>query len=121
MSFLFLGVKNVEQCWDGTLGQSTKFRNDQDNGPRKYPDLLSYIKNHNYCSYNYEFLFLEISYGPFSPDDKHTEGDLFRLCKFANDAWKHIFYFVEKFEDNEEMLELLNQLEIILLHKFTFN
>nr|CAG8654985.1 3159_t:CDS:2 [Entrophospora candida] len=78
-----------DQCYDGTLSQSTKFRNDQDN---------------------------EISYGPFSPDNKHTEEDLFRLCKFANDAWKHVFYFVEKFEDNKEILELLNQLEIILLH-----
>ncbi|CAJ0757608.1 21163_t:CDS:2 [Entrophospora sp. SA101] len=89
VKFLFLDVKNVEQRYDGTLSQSTKFRNDQDN---------------------------EISYGPFSPDNKHTEEDLFRLCKFANDAWKHVFYFVEKFEDNKEILELLNQLEIILLH-----
>ncbi|CAG8706407.1 19682_t:CDS:2 [Dentiscutata erythropus] len=115
IEFVFLNT-NVEMRWDGSPCQSTKFRDIKGDGPIRYPDMFSYVRN-DFYDHSYEFFFAEISYGPFSLDNEdHIGEDFTRLAKFGNDALNHFYFFVKKFQENEQIIKLLDDLKIILVH-----
>ncbi|CAH1768349.1 10795_t:CDS:2, partial [Entrophospora sp. SA101] len=80
IKFIFYDI-GLECRWDGSLSESTKCRNRTDQGPNKFPDFFAYAENQQ-CNFHYEYLFLEISNGPWASGtehDRHVSEDQFRL------------------------------------------
>ncbi|CAJ0629242.1 1051_t:CDS:2 [Entrophospora sp. SA101] len=101
---------------DGCPAQSTKFRNATQNITR-YPDFYAYEENYGYF-FNHEYLFLEISNGPWATGNdhiKHVNEDRFRLCKFQKDAHKYVYYILKN-KNLKHLKSLLDNIVFISIH-----
>ncbi|CAJ0911806.1 6937_t:CDS:2 [Entrophospora sp. SA101] len=115
IDFIFYDIV-AESKWDGCPAQSTKFRNATQNITR-YPDFYAYEENYGYF-FNHEYLFLEISNGPWATGNdhiKHVNEDRFRLCKFQKDAHKYVYYILKN-KNLKHLKSLLDNIVFISIH-----
>nr|CAG8443883.1 13419_t:CDS:2 [Entrophospora candida] len=116
MDFMLYDVKNIEERWDGCTCQSTDFRNNV-GGPTKFPDFFSFFNFTN--EHHFDFLFCEISNGPFPKNldrNDHVLGDLKRLEKIFKDSFNHSHFFFKKHENYKQLCSYLDQLKRIMVH-----
>ncbi|CAG8600518.1 779_t:CDS:2, partial [Ambispora gerdemannii] len=73
------GLDNIDIEYSG-LSKSTKNRNGGKSGPLRYPDVTG-SKKYPGSQHKWEFMFSEISNGPYSFDEKHYLGDENRLAQ----------------------------------------
>ncbi|RHZ50359.1 hypothetical protein Glove_500g4 [Diversispora epigaea] len=96
VDYLMSGLKSVNSSWSNVESQATRNRNNQE-GPKKFPDIFLFYKSEceELINFYYEFVFLEVSGGPFSNDSaavyNHIKDDRIRLAKFCKDSFDHIF------------------------------
>ncbi|RHZ89505.1 hypothetical protein Glove_13g301 [Diversispora epigaea] len=96
VDYLMSGLKSVNSSWSNVESQATRNRNNQE-GPKKFPDIFLFYKSEceELINFHYEFVFLEVSGGPFSNDSaavhNHIKDDRIRLAKFCKDSFDHIF------------------------------
>nr|CAG8572477.1 10749_t:CDS:2 [Entrophospora candida] len=111
--------KNVVKLSDGSASESTKDRNNQSGGPLRFPDYMWLFYNKE-KQYSYEFLFVEVSYGPHAGGaylSQHIKEDRSRLAKMAKEGWNSILNFIKEYGD-EDCVKILNELEIITIHVY---
>jgi len=69
----------------------------------------------------YEFLYLEVSGGPFisytTKAKEHIKDDQKRLAKFCKDSWDYIYYKSKEQQHSfNHILSILNKLKVYALH-----
>ncbi|CAB5360467.1 unnamed protein product [Rhizophagus irregularis] len=85
IDFLLHNIKGIDIEFNGT-SLSTIRRNGGENGPTRRPDV-KVSKNYQHAyAYDWEFIFCEISYRPYSYDELHYLEDKVRLGKFGKDS-----------------------------------
>jgi len=97
---------------------ATKHRNNSD-GPRKCPDNFWFMKSKSFMELQYEFLYLEVSGGPFigyTKAKEHIKEDQKRLARFCKDSWDYLYYQCEDLDSFNHILHILNVLKLYALH-----
>ncbi len=99
--FLLNGIENIGKEYN-TQSWSTKNRNGKQAGPRRYPDLMA-SRTYRDSRLKCEFLFVEISNGPYSFCELHYDEDELRLCKFAKDSWNEMHSYIRAYNDPDSL------------------
>ncbi|CAB5303031.1 unnamed protein product [Rhizophagus irregularis] len=95
---------------------STIRRNGGENGPTRRPDV-KVSKNYQHAyAYDWEFIFCEISYGPYSYDELHYLEDKVRLGKFGKDSWNNCYLYTQSFENSDKLVPLMDEINLLLIH-----
>ncbi|CAG8561394.1 11863_t:CDS:2, partial [Dentiscutata heterogama] len=85
---LLYNIKGIDVEYNGP-SESTQNRNGGQSGPTHCPDLMV-SKSFRSPNHKWEFMFCEISYGPYSFNWKHYWKDELRLGKFSKDSYETV-------------------------------
>ncbi|CAG8688128.1 9728_t:CDS:1, partial [Scutellospora calospora] len=73
-------------------------------------------------NHKWEFLFCEISYGPYSFDWKHYWKDELRLGKFSKDSWNSAYFLTQRIDASDQLLkDMMDELNHVMIHFYETN
>ncbi|CAG8703430.1 17047_t:CDS:2 [Racocetra fulgida] len=85
-------------------------------GPTRLPDLMV-SKSFRSPNYKWEFMFCEISNGPYALDWDHYWGDELRLGKFSKDSWNNVYLLTQGIDASDQLLkEMMDELNHVMIH-----
>ncbi|CAG8762831.1 2898_t:CDS:2, partial [Dentiscutata erythropus] len=112
---LLYNIKRVNIEYNGP-SKSTQNRNGGQSGPTRLPDLMV-SKSFRSPNYKWEFMFCEISNGPYALDWDHYWGDELRLGKFSKDSWNNVYLLTQGIDASDQLLkEMMDELNHVMIH-----
>ncbi|CAG8811942.1 4989_t:CDS:2 [Gigaspora margarita] len=112
---LLYNIKGINIEYNGP-SESTQNRNGGQSGPTRLPDLMV-SKHFSSPNYKWEFMFCEISNGPYALDWDHYWGDELRLGKFSKDSWNNAYLFTQGIDASNQFLKkMMDEVNPVMIH-----